>query len=320
MTVIYKVLRNRALLTERVPMLSVQRLLIFLLACMFILACDKGKRPYQEADRAFTVSDYSTAKNKAAEVIQNAPNSGYLAQAKAIYEKVEKIEALSKAADEAVQTADYKKAIKDYEAILALDGKSPKALESLEKIKGIYKSQLMQEGKGFIESGEYEKGIESYRGILTFTRNDKEAADALKKAETTLADLKQMGDEAMRQFRIYIQARGTRDYQTAEISRVRYLKAAKELCCNISGGRAYLAARLKEYTAEVESALNDFLSKAKAVERSGRYERRVLAADEYNRSLNAFIEKYGRPEAWLEGEGRYLLKKKIVDQWIPTKC
>lgn len=156
--------------------------------------------------------------------------------------------------------------------------------------------------------------------LKTFVRNDKEAVDALKEAEATFSDLKQTSDEAMRHFRLYIQARGTRDYETAEVSRVRYLEAAKKLCCEILGGRTYLTARLKEYQAEVETALTAFLSKGKAVERSGSYEKRILAADEYNRALAEFVEKYGRPEAWLEGDGMYVLKKKIVDQWIPTKC
>lgn len=293
-------------------------LLFFL--CIFVYACDKGKTPYEEAKAMFNKSDYSAAKSKAVEVIQNAPKSKYLAQAKALYEKVEMIEVLIKTAGEAGQTGDYKKAIKDYEGILALDGKSPKAIEELEKAKGTYKSKLMQEGKAYVENGEYENGIESYREILTFAKNDKEAADALKETEATFSNLKQTGDKAMRHFRIYIQARGTRDYETAEVSRVRYLEAAKKLCCEISGGRAYLTARLKEYQAEVETALNSFLAKGKAVERSGSYEKRILAADEYNRALAEFVANYGRPEAWLEGDGMYSLKKKIVNQWIPTKC
>lgn len=285
-----------------------------------IIACDKGKKPYEEAEALFNKSDYAAAKNKAVEVVQNAPKSAYLAQAKALYEKVEKIEVLFNDTGEAGQKGDYKKAITGYSEILTIDSKSPKAVEGLEKAKGTYKNKLMQEGKEFIESGEYEKGIESYREILTFVGNDMEAADALKETETTFSNLKQTGDEAMRHFRIYMQARGTRDYQTAEIARVRYLEAAKTLCCEISGGRAYLTARLKEYQAEVETALKSFLSKGKAVERSGSYEKRILAADEYNRALAGFVEKYGRPEAWLEGDGMNVLKKKIVDQWIPTKC
>ena len=84
----------------------------------------------------------------------------------------------------------------------------------------------------------------------------------------------------------------------------------------LSGGRNYLSARLKAYLAEVETALNDFLLKGKAAERPNSYEKRVLAADGYNRALSSFIENYGRPEAWIGDDVTRLLKKKIVDQWM----
>lgn len=291
--------------------------LLLMLALGFIFdGCDKGKKPYEEAEALFNKSDYASTKSKVAEVLQNASNSKYLAQAKAIYEKVEKIETLFKAADEAVQATDYKKAIKDYEEILALDGKSPKALEGLEKSQRIYKNQLMQEGKGFIESGEYEKGIESYREISTFVRNDKEATDALKEAEAIFSDLKQTGDEAMRQFRIYMQARGTRDYQTAEVARRKYVQNIDRLY-KLPKGKNYLESRLKAYMTEVEQALEKFnnaVKEAKKAMRSGNYNQKVVASDNYNKALSDFIANYGRPEAW--GEAPELLKKKIVRQWM----
>lgn len=289
---------------------------LFISVCLLISACDKGKKPYEEAEALFSNSDYAAAKSKAVEVIQNAPNSKYLAQAKAIYEKVEKIETLFKAADVALQAADYKKAINDYEGMLALDGKSPKALEGVEKTKGTYKSQLMQEGKGFIESGEYEKGIESYREILTFSRNDKDATGTLLDVEATFANLKQTGDESMQHFRIYMQARGTRDYQTAEIARVKYVQSIDRLY-KLPKGKNYLESRLKAYMTEVEQALEKFNNAVKEAEkamRSGNYNYKVVASDNYNKALSDFIANYGRPEAW--GEAPELLKKKIVRQWM----
>lgn len=305
----------KAILTKSLT--GKRRIGLLLLALGLTLsACDKGKRPYEEAESLFGKSDYASAKSKAVEVIQNAPNSSYLAQAKVLYEKLEKIEALFKTAEEAGQSDDYKKAIRDYDGILALDSKSPKALEELEKTKGIYKNKLMQESKEFIESGEYEKGIESYQEILTFARNDREAADALKETETTFSNLKQTGDEAMRHFRIYMQARGTRDYQTAEIARVKYLQSIDRLY-KLPKGKNYLESRLKAYMTEVEQALEKFNGAVKEAEkamRSGNYTHKVVASDNYNKALSDFIASYGRPEAW--GEAPELLKKKIVRQWM----
>lgn len=282
--------------------------------CFLVLACDKGKKPYQEAETLFNKSDYAAAKSMAAEVIQNAPNSKYLAQAKALYEKTEKVETLFKTAGEAEQSGDYKKAINDYEGILALDSKSPKAIEELERIKAAYKGRLMQQSKEFVENGEFEKGIESYREILTFARNDMEAADALKETEATLSNLKQTGDEAMRHFRIMMQSWLTSDFQAAEKARMRGVKVAKNLCAT-PGGRAYLSVKLMEYIKEVESSLNSFLSKAKALERASSYEKKVLAADEYDRALAGFVENYGRPEPWIK-EVMPHGKKKTVEIWL----
>lgn len=295
---------------------NLSKAILALLIILSLFACDKGKKPYQEAETLFNKSDYAAAKSKAAEVIQNAPNSKYLAQAKALYEKTEKVETLFKTAGEAEQSGDYKKAINDYEGILALDSKSPKAIEELERIKAAYKGRLMQQSKEFVENGEFEKGIESYREILTFARNDKDVIDALNSAETTFANLKQTGDEAMRQFRIYIKTRGTRDYEGAEYARIRYVQKARELY-KVPGGRKYLAVILKEYIAEVGTALNDILSKADVAQNAGGYEKRVLAADEYNQALERFTDKYGQPEAWLEGRGRQILRNKEVGQWMP---
>lgn len=147
--------------------------ILFLAAGLLFAGCDKGKKPYEEAEALFNKSDYAAAKSKAAEVIQNAPQSEYLAQAKALYEKVGKIEGLFKSASEAAKNREYNKAIKNYEEVLALDSKSPKATKWLQK------SKHLQDAKMFEERGEYRNAEEAYKEILAFLSNDVDANEGL---------------------------------------------------------------------------------------------------------------------------------------------
>lgn len=291
-------------------------LFIFLLASIvFLSACDKGKTPYQEAEKAFAESNYSLAKIKVLEVVQNAPQSKYLSQAKTIYERVDQIELLFKSADDAEKAEDYKKAIEAYQKIVDIDAKSPLAVEGLKVALAKYRDAQVKTGQASIEKGEYEKGIEIYKNLISVIPNDTEVLQTLRTAENTLSRLKKIADDAMAEFRVYIKARGTRNYEMTAVARVRYLKHIDALY-KLPGGKNYLSTRLKAFLVEVETALNDFLQKGKAVERAKSYEQRVLAADEYNRALSSFIESYGRPEAWIGEDVTRLLKKKIVDQWM----
>lgn len=199
-------------------------LLLFLLA-----ACDKGKTPYQEAEQAFAESNYSVAKGKVLEVIQNAPQSKYIAQAKAIYEKVEQIELLFKSADASVQAEDYKKAMQAYQGVLAMDAKSPTAVEGLKTVSAKYKDAQLEAGKASVEKGEYEEGIEIYKELISVIPNDADVSQALRNAETTFSSLKEIGDDAIAEFRVYIKAKGTRNYELAEFARVRYLRRINAL-------------------------------------------------------------------------------------------
>lgn len=289
--------------------------LLFSLLILFLSACDKGKAPYQEAEKAFAESNYSLAKIKVLEVVQNAPQSKYLSQAKAIYEKVDQIELLFKSAEDAEKAEDYKKAIEAYQEVAGIDAKSPLAVEGLKAALAKYRDTQVKTGEASIEKGEYEDGIEIYKELISVIPNDAEVLQTLKNAETTFSSLKKIGDDAIAEFRVYIKAKGTRNYEVAEFARVKYLRRVDALY-KLAGGRIYLSARLKAYLAEVETALNDFLQKGKAVERAKSYEQRVLAADEYNRALSSFIERYGRPEAWIGDDVTRLLRKKIVDQWM----
>ena len=63
---------------------------LLLLSFIFMASCDKGKKPYEEAEVLFNQSNYSDAKSKAEEVIKNAPKSKYAPMAQAIVEKIEK--------------------------------------------------------------------------------------------------------------------------------------------------------------------------------------------------------------------------------------
>lgn len=251
-------------------MFRIVRIAVLIVMSLSLVACDKGKKPYEEAEVLFSKSDYDATKSKAAEVVQNAPKSKYLAQAKALYEKVEKIEALFITASDAAKTGDYDKAIKNYSEILALDPKSPKAL------------------------------------------------DELKKTNDTYSNLKQLGDEAMKYFRIYSRAMSVRrsDYDLqGETARIKYLQKL-DVACGIKGGQTYFAGMLKGYLEEVDTALKDFIKKSKAINQTGGYEKRVLAANEYNRALDNFIANYGQPEAWLQEKQQRIIKEKQVAGWV----
>lgn len=94
--------------------------ILFLAAGFLFAGCDKGKKPYEEAEALFNKSDYAAAKIKASEVVQNAPNSKYLSQARVILENVEKIESISKAAAASIEEGDYEKGIAAYSEVLTL--------------------------------------------------------------------------------------------------------------------------------------------------------------------------------------------------------
>lgn len=63
---------------------------LLLLSFIFIASCDRGKKPYEEAEVLFNQSNYSAAKSKAEEVIKNAPKSKYAPMAQAMAEKIDK--------------------------------------------------------------------------------------------------------------------------------------------------------------------------------------------------------------------------------------
>lgn len=64
--------------------------ILLLLSCILIASCDKGKKPYEEAEVLFNQSNYPAAKSKAEDVIKNSPKSEYAPMAKAMVEKIDK--------------------------------------------------------------------------------------------------------------------------------------------------------------------------------------------------------------------------------------
>lgn len=94
--------------------------ILFLAAGFLFAGCDKGKKPYEDAEMLFGKSDYAAAKSKAAEVIQNTPKSKYLPQARAILEKIERVESLSKMATVSIEKGDYVNGIEIYNEILSI--------------------------------------------------------------------------------------------------------------------------------------------------------------------------------------------------------
>lgn len=132
-------------------------------------------------------------------------------------------------------------------------------------------------------------------------------------------------------FRIYIQARGTRNSERAEIARVKYMNQA-DMLYKLPRGRQYLASKLRAFLIEVEKALDNFASTVDEFEKaanSNNYNRQVLASDRYDNALLGFIEKYGRPEAWLDSScsrksgadwisqcKHEIMKYKKVEQWL----
>ena len=63
---------------------------LLFLSVIIIASCDRGRKPYEEAEALFSQSNYSAAKSKAEEVINNAPKSKYAPMAQAIVEKIDK--------------------------------------------------------------------------------------------------------------------------------------------------------------------------------------------------------------------------------------
>lgn len=311
--------------------LRFKKAVISLAVLLLLFACDKGKKPYEEAKALLSKSDYSRAKAKAAEVIQNTPNSKYVSQANAIIEKIDKMDGLFNQAEQSLHEKDYKKAITSYEEILTLDTKSQKAIEQINLTKDTYKHVLLQTGNSNLEKGNYDEAIKGYKEILSFEPNNAEVVETINKAEKILSRLKSSGDNAMYYFRIYIQSRGTKSFERAEVARVKHMNIVDELY-KLPSGRKYMASRLRAYLVEVEKALDDFASIVEAYEKaaeSGNYNKKVLAHDRYNAALEAFIDKYGQPEAWLDSAcdrengadwlkqcKSKIMRNNIVDQWM----
>lgn len=286
---------------------------------------------FKEAEMLFNKSNYADAKSKAAELIQNIPNSRYIPQANMIIEKIDKMVELFNQAEQSLQEKDYKKAIMNYEEILAIDAKSPAAIEKLGLTKDTYKHHLLQTGNSHLEKGNYEEAIERYKEILSFEPSNEKIIETLNKAEKTLSSLKSLGDDAMYYFRIYIHGRGTRNFERAEVARVKYIGYIEDLY-KFEGGREYLASKLRAYSVEVESSLDNLAKIVDEFEKaitSKNYNMKVLANDMYNNALIDFTSKYGQPEAWLdpfckENNPAKLLRKcktkelieKKVEQWM----
>lgn len=126
----------KALLTEG-PKEKIWIGFLLLALGLTLSACDKAKKPYEEAESLFNKSDYGSAKSKAAEVAQKAPNSKYLPQARAILEKVEKIESLSKTATVSIEKGDYETGIKAYKETLSLASNDKTAAEGIRSAEAI---------------------------------------------------------------------------------------------------------------------------------------------------------------------------------------
>lgn len=172
-----------------------------IMLCIFLVACDKGKKPYEEAEALLNQSDYVGAKSKAEEVIQNTPNSKYVPKAKEIIEKAERILTLFKEAEQATEAKDYKKIIKSYEEVLSLDTKNQRANDGLKTAKETFKKQLIEKANSQLQEEDYEGVIESYKEILSFEPNNHDATEAVNKAEKALAETPSFADDSMKLIR-----------------------------------------------------------------------------------------------------------------------
>lgn len=206
---------------------------LLLLSCIFISSCDRGKKPYEEAEVLFNQSKYSAAKSKAEEVIKNSPKSKY----------------------------------------------APMAKEMVEKIN--------------------------------------------------------MADNAMKYFRIYIQAMGARNMERVMVAKAKY-EAQIDALYKLPAGRELLKFRLKAFLEEVERALDNLatiIEEFEKINRSGDNNKTIIAADKFNEALRDFKVNYGQPTEWLDtscgmrrrevSEAASIrdckakeLKEKIVDQWM----
>ena len=206
---------------------------LLFLSFIFIASCDRGKKPYEEAEALFNQSNYSAAKSKAVEVIKNAPKSKYAPMAKEMVEKIDK------------------------------------------------------------------------------------------------------AGNAMKYFRIYIQALGTRNMERVMVAKAKYEDQIDGLY-KLPGGRELLKLKLNAYLVEVEKALDNLSSiieEYEIISRSGDNNKKIIVADKFNEALRGFKANYGEPTAWLdascgnhrrrESEAASIrdckakeLKEKIVDQWM----
>lgn len=159
---------------------------LLLLVSTTIVSCDKGKKPYEEAEVLLNKSDYSGAKVKAMEVVQNTPNSKYLTQASAIIEKVDQITSLFTKAELYLQEKDYKKAIQSYEDVLTIEPKGSKATTELKKVQDIYKNELMKTGDSLFQGGNFEAALEKYKEILSLDSNAPDVLMAISKVEKAI--------------------------------------------------------------------------------------------------------------------------------------
>lgn len=122
--------------------------LIILQMCLVLSACDKGEKPYDEAEALFNSSDYAAAKNKAVEVIEKAPKSKYLAQATELIQKIDKIEKLLQTGQADIENGDYEKGIGAYKDVLLLDPNNKMAAESKQKAEAILSEITQMESEG----------------------------------------------------------------------------------------------------------------------------------------------------------------------------
>lgn len=152
---------------------------LLLLVSIALMSCDKGKKPYEEAEALLSKSDYSGAKAKAMEVVQNEPNSKYVTQANAIIEKVDKINGLMQKGDTLFQKGDYEAALESYKGILSLESNAPDALMAISKVKKAIDEtpsfaenimQLMSKSKDIIISnlGKPDRLVEFESGTIRF--------------------------------------------------------------------------------------------------------------------------------------------------------
>jgi hypothetical protein len=144
-----------------------------------------------------------------------------------------------------------------------------------------------------------------------------------------------MANDAMKYFRIYIQAMGARNMERVMVAKAKY-EAQIDVLYKLHGGREHLKLRLRAFLEEVEKALDNLASiieEYEKITRSGDENKKIIVADKFNEALGDFMTNYGQPTEWLdkscgnrrrqESEAASIsdckakeLKEKTVDQWM----